>query len=137
MRLELPVAQYADDAARGRFGRQLEERLQALPRVKSVTLWGPSMLGRARNAYIAYPEGAPADDPNGRLLMDRHGVNPGALANVSNIIQDFLFGVSPSDPAIYAAVAALLIVLALLACWIPAYRATRVDPTASLRGESW
>jgi putative ABC transport system permease protein len=358
LRLELPVAHYPDEAARARFGRLLEEKLHALPTVKSVTLWGPSMLGRARNAYIAYPEGAPADEPNGRLLMDRHSVNPGALANlgipllrgrditwqdsadrpvvavisegvanklwpgkdpigkrmrspsgytpwvtvvgvardsrqaqrfdlnevssgiaplglgpqydayfsypqrpnprltvalrvpsdvatasrqlkeavlsldpslpvfdlamlderlasqvapirliavlssayagvalflaafglfavlahdvsqrvhemgvrmalgaqrldvlqlvlregialtaagllvgmalgsaVSNTIKDFLFGVSPSDPAIYAAVAALLIVLALLACWIPAHRATRVDPIASLRGE--
>jgi putative ABC transport system permease protein len=56
---------------------------------------------------------------------------------VSNTIEDFLFGVSPSDPAVYATVAALLLVIALLACWIPAHRATRVDPIASLRGESW
>jgi putative ABC transport system permease protein len=82
LRLELPGAHYADEPTRARFGRQLEEKLQALPGVKSVTLWGPSMLGRARNAYIAYPEGAPADDPNARLLMDRHSVNPGALANL-------------------------------------------------------
>jgi len=82
LRLELPVAHYTDEAARARFGRLLEEKLQALPRVKSVTLWGPSMLGRARNAYIAYPEGASADDPSARLLMDRHSVNPGALANL-------------------------------------------------------
>jgi predicted permease len=82
LRLELPVAHYADDAARARFGRQLEERVQALPSVKSATLWGPSMLGRARNAYIAFPEGASADDPSARLLMDRHSVNPGALTNL-------------------------------------------------------
>jgi hypothetical protein len=56
---------------------------------------------------------------------------------VSSTIEDFLFGVSPSDPAVYATVAALLLVIALLACWIPAHRATRVDPIASLRGESW
>jgi predicted permease len=82
LRLELPLAHYADEAARGRFGRQLEEKLQGLPGVKSATLWGPSMLGRARNAYIAYPEGAAADDASARLLMDRHSVNPGALANL-------------------------------------------------------
>src|SRR5262249_20096214 len=40
------------------------------------------MLGRARNAYIAYPEGASPDDAHARLLMDRHSVNPGALANL-------------------------------------------------------
>jgi putative ABC transport system permease protein len=82
LRLELPVAHYADDAARARFGRLLEDKLQSVPGVKSATLWGPSMLGRARNAYIAYPEGAPPDDPDARLLMDRHSVNPGALANL-------------------------------------------------------
>ena len=54
----MPVAHYADDAARARFGRLLEDKLQSLPGVQSATLWGPSMLGRARNAYIAYPEGA-------------------------------------------------------------------------------
>jgi putative ABC transport system permease protein len=82
LRLELPVAHYADEAARARFGQVLEEKLQTVPGVKSATLWGPSMLGRARNAYIAYPEGARADDANARLLMDRHSVNPGALANL-------------------------------------------------------
>ena len=82
LRLELPLARYADDAARGRFSRQLEEKLQGLPNVKSATLWGPSMLGRARTAYIAYPEGASADDASARLLMDRHSVHPGALANL-------------------------------------------------------
>ena len=38
LRLELPVANYGDDAARARFGRQLEEKLQSLPGVKSATL---------------------------------------------------------------------------------------------------
>ena len=82
LRLELRSARYADPAAPAQFGRLLVEKLEILPGVKSVTLWGPSMLGRARNAYIAYPEGASADDPNARLLMDRHSINPGALANL-------------------------------------------------------
>jgi putative ABC transport system permease protein len=54
---------------------------------------------------------------------------------VSATIKDFLFGVSPSHPAIYVTVAGLLTVVALVACWIPARRATRVDPIAILRGE--
>ncbi len=82
LRLALPVAHYPDDASRARFGRQLEEKLRTLPEVTSATLWGPSMLGRARNAYIAFPEGASPDDANARLLMDRFSVNPGALANL-------------------------------------------------------
>ena len=82
LRLELPLARYADNAALVRFDRLLEDKLKTLPGVKSATLWGPSMLGRARNAYIAFPEGGPADDPNARLLMDRHSINPGALGNL-------------------------------------------------------
>ncbi|HMF09376.1 MAG TPA: FtsX-like permease family protein, partial [Thermoanaerobaculia bacterium] len=64
------------------------------------------------------------------LLM---GVGLGV--GVSATIRDFLFGVSPSDPVIYLAISALLLVVALLACWIPARRATRLDPIAVLRGE--
>jgi putative ABC transport system permease protein len=63
-------------------------------------------------------------------------VGAGLGVEVSATIKDFLFGVSPSDPAVYAAIAGLLMVVALLACWIPARRATRVDPIAILRGES-
>jgi ABC-type antimicrobial peptide transport system permease subunit len=64
------------------------------------------------------------------LLM---GVGLGV--EVSASIRDFLFGVSPSDPIIYAAISVLLLAVALLACWIPARRATRLDPIAVLRGE--
>jgi ABC-type antimicrobial peptide transport system permease subunit len=53
---------------------------------------------------------------------------------VTATIKDFLFGVSVSDLTIYAAIGALLSVVALLACWIPARRATRVDPLEILRG---
>jgi len=56
-------------------------------------------------------------------------------SGVSHTLEDFLFGVSPSDPVIYAAIAALLTVVAVLACWIPARRATRVDPMTILRGD--
>jgi putative ABC transport system permease protein len=59
-----------------------------------------------------------------------------ALAlGVARLIATFLYGVSPSDPITYAAVAAVLIAVALLASFIPARRASKVDPMTALRYE--
>ena len=58
----------------------------------------------------------------------------GAVA-LSRWIQDLLFGVTPTDPATFAAVVATLMAVALVACYVPAWRATRVDPTMALRSE--
>lgn len=53
---------------------------------------------------------------------------------LSRFIESLLFGVSRTDPAMYLAVAALLILVALAACYLPARRASRVDPMLILRG---
>ena len=47
----------------------------------------------------------------------------------------FLYGVSPFDPLTYGAVAAFLFGVTGLACSLPAWRATRVDPVVALRAE--
>jgi putative ABC transport system permease protein len=60
----------------------------------------------------------------------------GALAfGLARLISTFLFGVKPSDPITYISVAASLAAIALLACYIPARRATKVDPLVALRYE--
>ena len=58
----------------------------------------------------------------------------GALA-ATQVIASLLFGVTPSDPATFAAIATLLTLAALAACWIPARRAMRVNPLVALRYE--
>ncbi len=56
----------------------------------------------------------------------------GSLA-VTRMMRSLLFGLSAADPAAYAGVALLLIAVALVACWIPARRAAKVDPMVALR----
>jgi putative ABC transport system permease protein len=58
----------------------------------------------------------------------------GALG-VTRVMEGMLFEVSPTDPRVFASVAALLTAVALLATWLPARRAAGVDPMVALRGE--
>jgi predicted permease len=54
---------------------------------------------------------------------------------VTRVIERLLFQISPTDPVTFGGVAGLLMVVALLACWIPARQATRIDPLTALRCE--
>jgi ABC-type lipoprotein release transport system permease subunit len=53
----------------------------------------------------------------------------------TRFLSSMLFGVSPTDPGTFSAVVGLLGSASLLACYIPARRATRVDPVVALRQE--
>jgi putative ABC transport system permease protein len=65
------------------------------------------------------------------------GVGIGLLASLvlGQYIKSLLFGVAPADPLTFAVVPALLLFVALAACYVPARRAMRVDPMVALRHE--
>ena len=56
-------------------------------------------------------------------------------AVVTRVLQRFLFGVTPTDPVAFTIVTLLLVAIGLLAAWVPARRATRIDPWDALRAE--
>ena len=62
-------------------------------------------------------------------------IGVGAAYALTRLMSTLLFGVSATDPATFGGVAALLAAVALLASWIPARRASRVDPLIALRYE--
>jgi putative ABC transport system permease protein len=62
-------------------------------------------------------------------------VGLGAAAALTQVMTSLLYGISAHDPLTFSAIAAGLLSLAVAACYIPARRATRVEPTVALRYE--
>jgi predicted permease len=62
-------------------------------------------------------------------------VGVAGAAGVTRVLQRFLFEVTPTDPFVFTSVTLLLLAVGLMAAWLPARRATRIDPWAALRAE--
>jgi ABC-type antimicrobial peptide transport system permease subunit len=87
-------------------------------------------LGASRGAVLRLVVGQ-------GLLLAGIGVVIGLVLAASGmpLAKSLLYNVSPFDPATFGAVSTFLVMVALLASYVPARRATRVDPVIALRGE--
>jgi putative ABC transport system permease protein len=87
-------------------------------------------LGAQRRAVLALVLGR-------GLKLAGAGIVLGLIGAISStqLLRSLLFGVGPTDPITFVVVPLLLVVVALLACWLPARRAAAVDPMEALRSE--
>ena len=63
------------------------------------------------------------------------GVGLAASLDLGRLMSDLLYEIKPIDPPVFAAVAAVLLAVAALACFVPGRRASRLDPMKALRTE--
>ena len=70
-----------------------------------------------------------------RLALVGVAVGTAAAFGLARVIASFLFGVQSWDPAVFVGAPAVLTLVALLAAWVPARRASRVSPNEALRYE--
>jgi len=150
---ELPVDDVAtldELLARDEVVRQAVAVMSALFALSALLLAAIGVYGvmnfavaqRTRELGIRMALGARSADVRGMVLrrgaaLVIAGVTLGLAgsAAASRVIQGMLFEVAPTDAVTLATVVAFLAAVGLLACWLPARRATRVDPLVSLRAE--
>ena len=111
--------------------------------LSAVGLYGVVAFGVAqRSRELAVRQALGADRRSIVTLVLLNGLRTtaaGAAAGLAGALvlarslQSMLFGVTAHDPLVLAAAPAVLFTVALLACWLPAYRATRIDPAAAIR----
>lgn len=70
-----------------------------------------------------------------RLVVVGLAIGVAAAALLSGLLSSQLFGVNPREPLIYAVATAALLAVGVAACFVPAWRATRVDPVTAMRAE--
>lgn len=70
-----------------------------------------------------------------RLVLVGLGIGLAASIGLTRFLESLLFGVTPTDPATFAAISGVLVAVALAAVFVPARRATRVEPVTALRHE--
>ena len=99
-----------------------------------------SVSRRSREMGIRMALGAPARTVRAMIVRDAGGLAAAGIAigcaaalGATRFLQSLLFGVSPTEPIVFAAAAAVLSVVAMIASWMPARVATKVDPIKAVR----
>ncbi|MBZ5593227.1 MAG: ABC transporter permease [Acidobacteriia bacterium] len=136
----------ADATARQRFQMQVMGAFAALALIlAAVGLYGVlSYAVTSNRATIGIRMALGAQPGDVFRMMARRalglafagaGIGMAGCLAVRRVLASVVFGVGPSEPAVLASAAALMLAVSLAACWFPARRAMRVDPVTALREE--